>query len=510
MVHHKAEPGQDGIWLTKTVEALTELRAKVKPAGPVTVVLPPHLSLMKMLNTPRVAAAKRDKIINFEGQQSIPYPLSDVVWDRIISGENPHSFNVLLCAAKLDVLDPLSAAVAAAGMPPAGLLPAVRALAASFPEAQPARAPSTLLVEIGARSTTLVLMEKDAFQARTLPMGGIGVTQQIAETFACDFAQAEELKLDRERAPEIAPAVRVFAGRLAQEIVRTLGYFNRPIALENPLHVLLTGGGSNLPELASSLAAQLKMSVEVFEAAQAIELGREVREFRREVHGSTMAAIVGAAALQLRGAPTSLNLLPPRFRQQAGRRRLRPWLAVAAGFTIAGIVPAVVHYDRALVGAREENVRLERELAPLRAAEARAQEQRQRRAETQRRREAWRQIENARTAWLRFLGEIQAKFAGSGDVWIEQMHLEPSPAENTSAKTLAGTPLRLAISGRMQTKRDAQPSADMVSYRKVRTLLEGIASIPTVAAVENEHLESAPAGLLRFDFVVVLRDSGAL
>jgi len=476
---HASEPGSEGRWLEKTSDALHALRAKIEPAGPVTVVLPPQVTLMKQFSTPRVKAAKRDKIINFESQQSIPYPLADVVWDRLIASESALAFNVLLCAAKREAIEPLCAALAAAGLTPTVLRPSVQALVSGFRETQARQdsAVPTLLINLGARSTTLVLLEKTGFQARSLALAGAG---------------------------EGAPAGQLLANRLVQEITRTLVHFHQPSAGESSLRVMLTGGGARLPGLAARLATQLAVPVILFDALSAIEFGSEAAEFKRDEHQSTFAEVVGAAALQLRTKQAGLNLLPLQLRQQAGRRRLRPWLAVAAGLAVAALVPQIAHQRGASASAYQQNTALEHELRPLRIEAARNLEKRQRLTEMQLQQEAGRKITAAQTGWGRFLGEMQERFHECGEVWLERMQ-ELAPAnENAVAKGSVELPRRIAFSGVMRSKIGED------SFRRVRSLLENIATVPAIAAVEGERLVPGETGLLRFDFVVVLKESAPL
>ncbi len=481
------EAGQEGNWLQHTSEALVALRARVNPVGPVVVVLPPHLTLMKMLSTPRVEKAKREKIISFEGQQSIPYPLTDVVWDRMISGENPLGFNILLCAAKLEILDPLCAASATAGFTPSLLLPSVLALAAGYRGLQPEQLWPTLLINVGARSTALVLLDKNGFQARSLSLGGGGAND-------ADRSQATE----------------TLANRLAHEITRTLIYFGRPITPENPLRLMLTGGATQLPGLAGLVAKQLNIAVDPLNVLGGIEVGGKTEDFNRAENRSTVADLIGGAVLQLGAGQPVFNLLPPRLRAQAGRQRLRPRLAIAAALAVMLLVPVLVHERQLLATAHAQNVALDRELAPLRLTASRHQEHQQRRTAAQRQQDAWQKIDEARTGWLRFLGEMQNKFVQTGDVWLERMQLASAPAGSEPAKPANGQPVRIAFAGLMRPKAGVESNARDENYQRIRRLLESITEVSSVAAVEGERFEPAPAGQLRFEFVVVLKEPFAL
>jgi hypothetical protein len=143
----------------------------------------------------------------------------------------------------------------------------------------------------------------------------------------------------------------------------------------------------------------------------------------------------------------------------------------------------------------------------LRTEVARSQAIRQQWEDARRRQDAWQEIEAARTGWLRFLGELQAKFIHTGDAWLDRMQLVPLPTGHDPAQPAAGLPLRLACSGLLRQTPEADPKAVGAAYRRVRSLLESLGDDPSVAAVENERFEPTPAGLLRFDFVVVLKAS---
>lgn len=491
-ISHALVAGEEARWLEKTVEALQTLRAKVEPVGPVTVLLPPHVTLMKLFSTPRVKPAKRDKIINFESQQSIPYPLGDVVWDRLIAGESAFEFNVLLCAAKREVIDPLCAVCAGAGLTPTVLLPSVLALVGALRNAPAQTEPATptLLINLGARSTTLVLLEQTGFQARSLVLGGGSVASPSAGESGGET--------------ETALAIRSFANRLVQEITRTLVHFRQPGVTESPLRVVITGGGARLPGLIESLATQLNVPVALLDVSGVVEIGPQAAGFSQDEHSSTLAELAGAAATQLKTKPAVLNLLPLQLRHQAGRRRLRPWLAVAAGLAVALLVPLIAQQRRVLAVAHAKNLALERELGPLRSAAARNLEKQQQLAERQRQQEAWRKLTAARAGWGHFLDQMQAKFIPAGEVWLERMQLLPPSHENAAAKDPVELPRRIAFSGLMRSK----PGDDALA--RVCSLLEQVAATPEIAAVEGERFEPAAAGLLRFDFVVVLRETAPL
>jgi type IV pilus assembly protein PilM len=111
-------------WLRRTAAALPVLRSRVPSVGRVILVLPPHLTLTKHIRTPRVSAAKREKIVRFEAAQAIPHGLAEVVWDTTVAHEGASDSELLLTAVKLEAVNALVAAAESAGFEPALILPA--------------------------------------------------------------------------------------------------------------------------------------------------------------------------------------------------------------------------------------------------------------------------------------------------------------------------------------------------------------------------------------------------
>ena len=361
-----ATSGNEDNWLENTRTALTALRARVKTAGPVVLVLPAHLALTKLIKTPRVEPAKREKIIRFEAEQNIPYALTDVVWDSVVVGERDIDLEVLLAAAKLDAVEPLCAAVQSAGFEPRLILPSPLATLAGFRLVHPTLAQSSLILNLGARSTSLLLAEAKRFVARTLSLGGNSITQQIAENQDCDAEEAESIKLS-DRGTLTTDAMETLATRLAQEITRSVLHFRRQSEMENPARVHLTGGGARLAGLDEALATKLKVPVERLDVLGAVEIAPGAAKGDVADHALTLADLIGAAATQLLPGQAVLNLLPPKLRSHENLRRRQPWLIAAAVLAVAALVPPVLHYRGLADEAQRKTAAIERELAAARA-----------------------------------------------------------------------------------------------------------------------------------------------
>lgn len=487
------EPGREEEWPQAVAAALRALSARLRPIGPVTLVLPGHLVLTKFVKTPRVAAAKRARVIQFEAQQNIPYALSDVVWDHAVAGGSEHDLDVILCAAKLDAVDALCRAAESAGFVPRWLMPGVQALHGAIDVA--VRDQPTLVADLGARYATLLLVENGRWHARTLSLGGHQVTQQLAESQDCDFAEAEVLKTSGRNAALLTGAMESFTARLSQELTRSVLHFKRQSDAAPPTRILLTGGAAQLPELAAALAARARVPVEQFSPLDGIEVAVAVGD-STAAHAPQLANLIGAARWHFTRAEAPLNLLPPRLRSRENQRRRQPWFAAAAVLAVAALLPPLLHFRQWETTLLRKTAALDAEIAPLRRRESLNRANREK-LETLQRQVAVLHAAAARRAnWPQLFADLQQRFHAVEDVWLDRMQLAPG-ADDSSV------PLRLAISVRMLDRANPlAPTRDDAS-RKVGALLASLVDSPYIAAVEAERFDDGKPGILQFDCVLV-------
>jgi type IV pilus assembly protein PilM len=469
-----APPVGERDWLEQTQAAFVALRRRVKASGPVSLVLPAHLALLKGIRTPRVPSAQRAKVVQFEAEQGIPYALADVVWDHVIAAEDGQGADGLLAAAKLDVVGPLCEAAGAAGFAPRMIVPSPFATLAAFQVVRSSDEP-VLVLNVGVRSTTLLLVEGTRFAARTLAVG--------SQTVALPDAGGSG-------GEDTGPAA-ALATRLAQEVTRSVLHFRRVTAWPDPTRVHLAEGGARLEWLGEELAIKLQMPVERLDVGGAIELGSE--SARHDAAAGSLTDLVGAAATQLRPGQPVANLLPRAWREGDAQRRRAPWLAAAAVLAVAALVPPVLHFRAVAAEADRMNASIEAELVPLRERDGRNRANLQRLEELRAQVAALQGIHDRRTAWLDFLGDVQERLVQVEDVWFERMSVVSPP----------GSPLRLAVSGRMLDKTNPLSKVSPETFHRVKTLLASIVDSPFVAAVEGERFDNMQPGILKFDFVLV-------
>src|SRR5436853_1919521 len=71
----------------------------------------------RFVRLPSVEEEKIDRIIGFEAQQNVPFPIDEVVWDyQLVGGGADEQIQVVLVAIKADLLDGINAAVEQSGL----------------------------------------------------------------------------------------------------------------------------------------------------------------------------------------------------------------------------------------------------------------------------------------------------------------------------------------------------------------------------------------------------------
>src|SRR2546421_11629987 len=149
----------------------------------------------RFVKLPSVEEEKIDRIIAFEAQQNVPFPIDEVVWDyQLVGGGADEQLQVVLVAIKSDLLEGINAAVEAAGLPPTVIGVAKMALYNAFRYNYSDVTDSSLGFAIGARTTNLLFIEPGEIFSRSVPIGGSSITAALAKEFNEPFSAAEARK----------------------------------------------------------------------------------------------------------------------------------------------------------------------------------------------------------------------------------------------------------------------------------------------------------------------------
>jgi len=226
--------------------------------------------IVKKIIIQTMAEEQLQETIHFEAEQYIPFDISDVNLDFQILGEsesNPNQMDVVLVAAKKEMVDDYINLVNLAGLNPCIIDVEAFALQNCFETNYDFQKENIALIDIGASKTSLNIL-KDAVSVfmRDVSLGCGQINQKIMSLIECTFEEAEELKYgnkpDRLSPDDLKGIVSSVVSDWCTEIRRALDFFYSTYPEDKIKRIVLSGGGANIAEFRDLLATEASAEVE--------------------------------------------------------------------------------------------------------------------------------------------------------------------------------------------------------------------------------------------------------
>ena len=195
------DPAADAARNSQVSQAIASLSNQLRLQGQdVYYTISGHSVFTRFVSLPSIDGSDLDELVEFEAQQNVPFPIDEVTWDyqRVSSAEAGGEVEVLLVAIKNDAIEEVNEAVEGGKLIGRGVDVAPIALCNAFKYNYTdavASGVSSLLIDVGARTTDLIYIQGDRTFTRSIPVGGAAATSAIAKEFDLSFAEAEERKL---------------------------------------------------------------------------------------------------------------------------------------------------------------------------------------------------------------------------------------------------------------------------------------------------------------------------
>ncbi len=366
-----AAPLDSGNAETILSPALLEIvREKGIRPGKVSVSLSGQMVFPRFAAIPMAGGEdKFDQMVRVEIEQNIPFPIDEMVCDRAILGDTETGDKaVMVVAAKIDQVESITTALAAAGFTPEIVDVAPLAVTNVLKAVRGDDGACVVILDIGAKTTSLVISEGEKLYNRSIPVAGNTITKEIAQLLGCTREEAEQIKRENayvsmggvtededETLDKISKACRAVLTRLHAEISRSINFYRSQQGGGMPVKLYLTGGSSLLPRLDAFFSDSLQLEVEYLNPFEIISVGGGVDGSALESDTVFLAATAGVALHVAGLAGIEINLLPPSLVEARAEVARVPFVAVGA----AGIVAALACW---LVAAMGENGRLDESL----------------------------------------------------------------------------------------------------------------------------------------------------
>jgi len=211
--------------------------------------------------------------IQLEAEQYIPFDISDVNLDFQIIGENennPNQMNVILVAAKKEMVEDYLNVVQLAGLNPILLDVDAFALQNIFELNYEGEEENVALIDIGASKTSLNFLKGySSVFMRDVSLGCSQINQKIMSLVNCSAEEAEDIKFD-EKADKISKndlseITSAVVSDWCAEIRKALDFFYSTYPDEQIKRVILSGGGANIKEFQELLAVETSTEVETID-----------------------------------------------------------------------------------------------------------------------------------------------------------------------------------------------------------------------------------------------------
>ena len=355
-------PLDSGDAATILVPALMDIvREKGIRPGPVAISLSSQMVFPRFAAIPAAGGLdKFEQMIRYEIEQNVPFPMDEMVCDRQVLGDTDNGDKaVMIVAAKVEQVEAITNAVASAGFRPEMVDVAPLAFTNAVNAATGGDESCQILLDIGAKTTSLIIVEGTKLYIRSIQIGGNNITRDIAQVLGCTPAEADQLKREKGYvslggvaededavADRVAKVCRAVMSRLVAEINRSVNFYRSQQGGGAPQKLYLTGGTALLPQIDRFFAESLHFDVEFFNPFGFISTGHSVDQDALGVDGAMLTATVGLALHMAGVARFAINLLPPALIAARAEKAKIPVVAGAGALLVAALVLVLLGVGR--------------------------------------------------------------------------------------------------------------------------------------------------------------------
>ncbi len=261
----------DSMTVTNTLkELIKEHNVKVKSA---VSSLTGHSVIIKRVNLPVMTEEELAESIQWEAEQYIPFPISEVNIDFQILGEDTEGrgqMDVMLVAVKKDVINDYVNVIKEAGLNPVIVDVDSFALENMMEINYPITPEETIaIVNIGASITSIsILAGGITIFTRSIPMGGNQFSEEIQRQLNISFKDAEDLKMGKREiegvdTDTLLSAIESVSTNLSFEVKRSVDFFLGAGQGAYVNKIYLSGGGSRIQGLQGIMQERTAIPVEM-------------------------------------------------------------------------------------------------------------------------------------------------------------------------------------------------------------------------------------------------------
>jgi type IV pilus assembly protein PilM len=293
----------DSVTIIDTIRDLVTSTTKTRD---VATSVSGHSVIVKKITLPFMTETELEDSIQWEAERHIPFDINDVNLDFQILGpgsENPDLMDVILVAAKKDIINDYVSVIMEAGLSPVVVDIDAFALENMVGVNYDIdRDEIVAVANVGASVTNINILKNNisAF-TRDVFKGGNQITEEIQRQLHVDYEEAEKIKVGQKPDPSAQGVVdgvlKSASESLAVEIGNSVDFFQSTSTYQKISKLFLSGGGSKIKEFDMILQQQIGVPVEMANPFKRIEYSEKDfdLEYLRDI-GPVMAVGVGLAS----------------------------------------------------------------------------------------------------------------------------------------------------------------------------------------------------------------------
>lgn len=307
----------DGALMNSTaiVQAMQELISELKIKNrEVAIGVSGHSVIIKKIPMPRMTQEELEESIQWEAEQYIPFDVKDVNIDTQIlnpeANDQTGQMDVLLVAAKKDMINDYTTVVSEAGLQPVVVDVDAFAVQNMFGVNYEVPGKDTVvLINAGASVVNINIVSNGVTVfTRDVTIGGNQFTEEIQKQLNVSYDEAEALKIGGGRADsdavvpqEVERVIASVAEQVAGEIQRSLDFYAGTAADANFTKVYLSGGTAKIPALFKTIESRVGVPVEILNPFKNIEIDNRKFDPAFIMDVAPMAAVAVGLALRKPG-----------------------------------------------------------------------------------------------------------------------------------------------------------------------------------------------------------------
>lgn len=226
----------------------------------VNLALPEGQVYTKVIEIPMLSDKELASAIYWEAEQYIPVPLNTVTLDykvlfRPAIKEAGSTMRVLLVGAPTVLIEKYEKVITMAGFVLNAIETEIISLTRAIVTSE--QFPATLIVDIGAMSTSLAIIKNGGLVfAYTLAAGGVAISRAIAADLGFAMQQAEEYKkayglADSALGGKIGKVTEPILSSILSEVRKALSFYGTKYSNDPVKQIILSGGSAKLPGFAT-------------------------------------------------------------------------------------------------------------------------------------------------------------------------------------------------------------------------------------------------------------------